>query len=192
VQAASVTPSISSVSPNPVPGSNSTQSLTIYGSNFQSGATVTLRDLTYGGTYSKTPTYLGSGELRISANFTNTTATWSVQVTNPGGSSSSQRSFQVQAASVTPSISSVSPNPVPGSNSTQSLTIYGSNFQSGATVTLRDLTYGGTYSKTPSYLGSGELRISANFTNTTATWSVQVTNPGGSSSSQRSFQVQAH
>jgi hypothetical protein len=191
VQASTVTPSVSGVSPNPVPGLDGSQTLTVFGSNFASGATVTLRDLTNGGTYSKTPTSLSSSQLTISANFTNATATWSVQVTNPGSSGSNQYQFQVQASAVTPSVSGVSTNPVPGLNGSQTLTVFGSNFASGATVTLRDLTNGGTYSKTPTSLSSSQLTISANFTNATATWSVQVTNPGSSGSNQYQFQIQA-
>jgi len=84
----------------------------------------------------------------------------------------------VQGTAVNPSISSVSPNPVPGSNSAQALTIYGNNFVSGATVTLQDLTNGGTYTKSTTYANSGQLSISANFTNATATWSAQVGQPG--------------
>src|SRR6185369_10173283 len=156
VQATSVTPNIGSVSPNPVPGSNSSQTLTFFGSNFVSGATVTLQDLTNGGTYSKSTTFISSGQLSISANFTNNTANWSAQVVNPGGAFSNVFTFQVQATSVTPNISSVSPNPVPGSNSSQTLTLFGSNFVSGATVTLRDLTNGGTYSKSTTFISSSQ------------------------------------
>jgi len=164
--------------------------LTINGSSFTSGATAILKDLTYGGTYNKSTSYSSSSRLSLSANFTNTTATWSVQVVNPDGSSSNVLTFQVQASSTPPSISSVSPNPVPGSSSSQTLTINGSSFVSGATVILKDLSYGGTYNKSTSYSSSSRLSISANFTNTTAVWSVQVVNPNGSSSNVYNFQVQ--
>jgi hypothetical protein len=59
-----------------------------------------------------------------------------VTFVNPGGQSSSAFNFTVSSAS--PSISGVLPNPVPGSNSGQQLTISGSNFASGATVTYHD------------------------------------------------------
>ncbi|MBI3645446.1 MAG: hypothetical protein HY233_05745, partial [Acidobacteriales bacterium] len=48
----------------------------------------------------------------------------------------------VQAA---PTISSVSPNPVTGSNSPQPFTINGAGFTAQSTVTLRDLTAGQTF-----------------------------------------------
>jgi surface antigen len=88
------------------------------------------------------------------------------------------------------SVTRVSPNPVPGSGNPQTLTIYGSGFRSGATAKLRDLSHGGEYTKSTAFVGSGQLTLAANFTNTTATWSVTVTNPGGTPSNSFSFQVQ--
>ncbi|HVT19599.1 MAG TPA: hypothetical protein VHQ90_25880 [Thermoanaerobaculia bacterium] len=187
-----VTASVSGVSPNPVPGLNGSQTLTVFGNNFVSGATATLRDLTHGGTFPKSVNFTNSGQLSLNANFTNTTATWSVSVTNPGTSESNQFQFQVQATGpVTASVSGVSPNPVPGLDGSQTLTVFGNNFVSGATATLRDLTNGGTFPKSVNFANSGQLSLSANFTNHTATWSVSVTNPGTSESNQFQFQVQA-
>jgi len=183
-------PTISSVSPNPVPGSNTAQTLTINGTGFQSGCTVRLIDITNGGTFDKTPTSLTATQVQISANFTNATATWSAQVRNPDGGQSSAFQFQVQRQTTNPTISSVSPNPVPGSNTAQTLTINGTGFQSGCTVRIKDISYGGTYDKTPTSVSSTQVRISANFTNTTATWSAQVLNPDGGQSNVVNFQVQ--
>ena len=304
-------PVITSTSPEPVPGSSSAQTLTIYGSNFVSGCTVTLADLTNGGTFPGKPTtFYTSGQISISANFTNATATWTAQVINPGGASSNVYTFHVQAAatqadlvpqgvSVSPTtvaaggtitvsytvrnqggtnapashtkiqiknpsnveatsqvfstvaisagssvneshpitipagsgagtynayvivdnnsevvqsntsndysaavpftvqasaanpvITSTSPEPVPGSSSAQTLTIYGSNFVSGCTVTLVDTTYGGTFpGKVTTFYTSGQISISANFTNATATWTAQVINPGGAASNVYTFHV---
>jgi len=190
VQGSTPAPVLTGVSPNPVSGSNSPQTLTVNGSNFVSGAIVRLRDLTNGGTFDKTPTSFTSGQLQISANFTTATATWSAQVINPDGQASSQLNFQVQGSTPAPVLTGVSPNPVSGSNSPQTLTVNGSNFVSGAIVRLRDLTNGGTFDKTPTSFSSGQLQISANFTTATATWSAQVINPDGQASSQVSFQVQ--
>src|SRR5579864_6667240 len=139
-------PSISGISPNPVPGIYGDQVITIYGCNFVSGATVTLNDLTYGGgPYTKPTTFYSSGQLTISANVTVENATWSAQVTNPDGTTSNVYQFttQIPAGGSPPSISGISPNPVPGIYGDQVITIYGCNFVSGATVTLNDLTYGG-------------------------------------------------
>lgn len=181
-QTTSLTPSITSVSPNPISGLDSQQIITINGNNFTSGCTITLKDLTNGGTYTKSSTYISSSQIQISANFTNNTAIWSVQVTSP--SSSNVFQFQVIA---TPNITSVSPNPVLGSNSQQLLTINGTNFSSGCTLTLKDLTNGGTFPKSTTFINSSQLQISANFTNNSATWSAEVSSPVSSNVFQ--FQV---
>ncbi|MFH1008123.1 MAG: hypothetical protein V1800_11600, partial [Candidatus Latescibacterota bacterium] len=92
------------------------------------------------------------------------------------------------ALAQTPSISSVSPNPVTGSNSAQPFTIYGSNFVSGCNVTLR--VGGSTYAnRTISSFSSTQIVINPIFTTTPATWTAQVINPNGTSSGQYSFQV---
>ena len=57
---------------------------------------------------------------------------------NPGGQSSTAFNFTVSASTAAPTVTSVSPNPVPGSNSAQKITINGSNFVSGATLTYHD------------------------------------------------------
>ncbi|HYU27039.1 MAG TPA: hypothetical protein VEO74_17645, partial [Thermoanaerobaculia bacterium] len=110
---------------------------------------------------------------------------------NPNGSSSNVYTFHVTATAAAPSITSTSPEPVPGSNSSQTLTLYGSNFASGCTVTLNDTTNGGTYTKSTTFISSTQIAISANFTNATATWTAKVTNPNGSSSNVYTFHVTA-
>jgi hypothetical protein len=91
-----------------------------------------------------------------------------------------------------PSISSVSPNPVTGSNASQPFTINGSNFVIGANVILRDLTTGEVFANRPASSFSGsQIVINPNFTTAAHTWSVQVINPDGKSASQYQFQVVA-
>src|ERR1035441_7766421 len=121
---ATAAPSITSVSPNPVTGSSSTQPFTIYGNNFVSGCNVTLQ--TGGVSYpNRTIGSFSSTAITINPNFTTTAATWTVQVINPSGQASAQYSFTVNAPAAAPSITSVSPNPVTGASSTQPFTIYG-------------------------------------------------------------------
>ena len=89
-----------------------------------------------------------------------------------------------------PSISSVSPSSPIGSNSTQPFYINGSNFVSGCNVTLRDLTTGETFAnRTITSFSSSQIRIDPNFTTAAHTWSVQIINPDGRSSSQFQFSV---
>jgi large repetitive protein len=89
-------------------------------------------------------------------------------------------------------ITSVSPNPVTGSNVQQLFTIKGSNFSSGATVTLRDLTLDQTFAnRKPSTLSSTQLSVQVNFTAAPDSWSVEVINLDGQSTGPFKFQVLA-
>jgi IPT/TIG domain len=99
---AAVAPVITSVSPNPVTGSNSVQLFTIYGNNFVSGANVTLRDLTAGQTFpNRTPVIFSTTQITVNVNFTSAAHNWSVEVINPDGGGSGQFPFKVVAASPT-------------------------------------------------------------------------------------------
>lgn len=89
---------------------------------------------------------------------------------NPNGSSSSSVNFSVIGSSIT----GVSPNPVPRLNGAQTITFYGSRFLSGAAVKIDDGT--GPYAKSPAVLSSGQMTISANLTNATATWKASIRN----------------
>jgi hypothetical protein len=117
---------------------------------------------------------------------------WDMQATNAAGQSSwsGPLYFTVSAAVLTPAVSSVSPNPVPGSNSAQTLTINGSNFVSGATLTYHD-TLGNTYSgRAANFVSSSQLVDPAfNDASDAGSWTVTVVNPGGSSSSAHTFTV---
>ena len=185
-------PVISSVSPNPVTGSNSAQPFTINGSNFVTGANVTLRDLTAGQTFAnRVASSFSSTQIVINPIFTTAAHSWSVEVINPNGQSSGQFQFQIIAPlGPPPVISSVSPNPVTGSNSAQPLTINGSNFVTGANVTLRDLTAGQTFAnRVASSFSSTQIVINPIFTTAAHNWSVEVINPDGQSSGQFPFPV---
>ena len=193
VAASAGAPSVSSVSPNPVPGSNSAQTLTINGANFVSGATLTYYDPVNGKTYSNRPTnFINAGQLTDTAFINGGDAgSWTVTVVNPGGGSSAPFTFTVSASA--PSVSSVSPNPVPGSNSAQTLTINGANFVSGATLTYYDPVNGKTYSNRPTnFINAGQLTDTAFINGGDAgSWTVTVVNPGGGSSAPFTFTVSA-
>ncbi len=88
------------------------------------------------------------------------------------------------------SVSSVSPNPVPGSNSPQTFTIYGANFDPNYTVTLRNLTTGAIYPNRSKFSQSTtSITLNPNFGANAATWTVEVINPGPVSSGQYQFPV---
>ena len=92
------------------------------------------------------------------------------------------------SSTTTPSISSVSPNPVTGSNSAQPFTISGTGFTSSTTVTLGNQY--NTYPNRPiSSWSASQIVINPNFGTTAAQWWVQVNN-GSLYSSKYYFNVQ--
>ncbi len=201
-------PAISSVNPaSPIPTGGNI-AFTIAGSNFVSGANIVLRDLTTGELFpNRSPSSFSPTQIVINPNFgTATTAatahTWSVEVINPGGATTGQTTFTVQAFPVstptpTPAISSVNPaSPIPTGGNI-AFTIAGSNFVSGANVVLRDLTTGDLFpNRSPSSFSPTQITINPNFGSATTaatahTWSVEVINPSGATTRQTTFTVQA-
>ena len=185
-------PSISSVSPNPVTGSTSPQTITIYGSNFVNKPTVAVTWSTGGSTLAAgNVTFVSSTQLQMSITTQLAADTWTVKVTNPDGKVSNTVSFTVQApAASAPSISSVSPNPVTGSTSPQTITIYGSNFVNKPTVAVTWSTGGSTLAAgNVTFVSSTQLQMSITTQLTADTWTVKVTNPDGKVSNTVSFTV---
>ena len=187
-------PSISSVSPQPMYASSNNQTLTIFGSYFQSGATLTFDPPTgqnIPSTASKL-TVVSSSQIDYQINNYNDSGTWTVTVTNPDGKSSSPKNFTVKPSETpAPSISSVSPQPMYASSNNQTLTIFGSYFQSGATLTF-DPPTGQNIPSTASKLtvvSSSQIDYQINNYNDSGTWTVTVTNPDGKSSSPKNFTV---
>ncbi len=89
-----------------------------------------------------------------------------------------------------PAIIGVSPNPVPGGNSTQFFTINGTSFDPNCTVTLRDLTTGINYpNRTKISQIATSITLNPTFGTPAHTWSVEVINSGGISSGQYLFPV---
>ncbi|MBC7784783.1 MAG: N-acetylmuramoyl-L-alanine amidase, partial [Burkholderiales bacterium] len=119
--------------------------------------------------------------------------TWAVRVNNPGGQSSNWTNFTVAAPVVTPSISSVNPESLLASNDNKALTILGSNFVQGATLTF--VAPGGQpFSSNASkltFVSSGQIIYQFNSQSDVGTWTVRVNNPGGQPSNSKSFQVVA-
>jgi subtilase family serine protease len=184
VNAPVVTPVISSLSPNPVTGSNSLQTLTIKGTGFQSGATV---QLSYtGATANAEVLSVSSTQIQALINVGTTARTWTVKVTNPGGAVSAGASLVVTAPAA-PTITALSPNPMTHSTANQTLTITGAGFQTGAQV---QLSYPGAYENAiVSSVTATQIQAIVNVGNTPRAWSVVVTNPGGGSSSAATLTV---
>jgi len=172
-----LSPEISSISPNPMDSLNNSQSMMIYGSNFQSGATLTFTAPT-GSTINSTSsklTFISSGQINYQINNANNTGTWSVKLTNPDGQVSNTLNFTVQAAgSSSPVISSLSFTSVPADSIDQTLVIYGDNFVTGNVVKYRWLNPIGSNTATASVISASQLSAAFNPSNVTNTIYVKV------------------
>jgi murein DD-endopeptidase MepM/ murein hydrolase activator NlpD len=118
---------------------------------------------------------------------------WNVQACNSSGCSgySSLYYFQAKSLSVpAPYISSINPNPVIGSTSQQTITLYGTGFKSGLSVYV-------TWTGDAKTLGSSQVSVDSSnqvriFINTWTdpdTWTVRITNSDGKVSNTKSFIV---
>ncbi|HEX8226994.1 MAG TPA: IPT/TIG domain-containing protein [Candidatus Saccharimonadales bacterium] len=124
-------PAVSSISPTSGSTAGGT-TVTINGSNFISGATVS-----FGGTAASNVVYVSSTQMRANAP-ARTAGGAGVRVTNPDGqSNSNQPTFTYVAPA--PSISVVAPTAGPTAGGTI-ITITGTNFVNGATVTVDGAT----------------------------------------------------
>jgi hypothetical protein len=171
-------PRITSVTPNPMIGSSSPQTLTINGSGFTSSSTVTLRSPFQ--TYVNLPTTSITGsQILMQVTIGTTAAQWTAEVIDHG-LSSGQSAFQVVAP--IPHIDSMNPNPVPGASSDQTVSVFGNNFVSGSGLKVRVIYPGGQTDLQGSqvtWISATQLNILINVGTGTANWTAQVINPGG-------------
>jgi subtilase family serine protease len=180
-------PGIVSLSPNPMTGLASSQTLTVNGAGFVagSGLEVTVGTVTYQGS---AVDFVSSSQLAVSVNVGATAQSLSVAVTVPGGKTTNSATLTVTAPAVAPAIAALSPNPMTGSNSAQTLTIVGSGFVSGSGMKV---TVGGIVYQGPeiSSLSTTELAVSVNVGTSAQSLTVQVTNPNGQTSNSATLAV---
>ncbi len=179
-------PSIVSLSPNPMAGSPSTQSLTVNGAGFTPGGSVKVGSVTY---QDGAVAFVSSSQLVVSVNVGASAQSLPVQVTIPGGKTTNAVTLTVNAP-VAPAITALSPNPIAGSASAQTLTISGTGFVSGSglKVTVGGTVYQGSQ---VTFVSSSQLTASVVVGTAAANLTVQVTNPSGLSSSGLSLGVTA-
>jgi hypothetical protein len=180
-------PSITSLNPNPMTASSSAQTLTINGAGFTagSGLTVKVGATSYSGAQ---VTFTNSSLLTISVNVGTTPETLAVQVTDPNGQSTNAVSLQVIAPAAPLAITSLSPNPMTGSNSGQILTITGTGFQAGLKLLIGSSTILSTQLMS---LSSTQIQVGLIVGLTTHTYPLQVINANGQASNTVNFQVNA-
>jgi len=174
-------PSLSSLAPSSATAGSGGFTLTVDGSDFESGATVT-----FGGSALST-TVVSATELQASvpASAIATAGNVSVTATNPGASKSNALTFKVNPA--VPSISGLSPSNATAGDAGFTLTVNGSDFESGATVTFN----GSALSTT--VVSSTELQASVPASAIAAAGDMAVTasNPGSAASNALTFTVKS-
>jgi hypothetical protein len=188
-------PSISSLSPpSETYGVSSNDSVAIYGANFLLGAKITVGTLvgtTVAGLNATATTpfvFVNDGQLRFYwANTSLPPETYDVRVENPGVAggliATAEGAFVIDGPQ--PTLTSVSPTPVTyGITGSSSITIYGSNFVVGSTITVGGLAgqtvTGTTASATTPYVFVNKTQLKFYWPNTSlapGSHTVQVTNP---------------
>ena len=159
-----------------------TSSSTSYGSPSDNLLAVSTPSISPGGSYSENGTVTvpsglspGTYYLWVIADNTNTAN----QGSNTGNDEAHSSAFTVAASTPTLSVSGVSPNPVPASNSAQTIEILGSSFQSGDTLTFTDKEGQSFTNRVPSFVSSGELDYAFNDQSDAGNWTVEVFSPDG-------------
>lgn len=173
-----LTPTITSLSPNTATAGGPSFTLTVIGTGFQSGATVTFNGTTLS-TIVANPAQLTAS---IPASLIASTGTFSVTVTSAGVLSNAV-SFTVGPP---PSISSISPTSVAVGNPTFTLSVNGSNFGSGSSVSFNGNSLTATVVSSSQVTASVPTTLVAN----TGTFPVTVTS-GGVPSNAVNFTVNA-
>jgi hypothetical protein len=181
-------PTLTSASPSSIPQGGSA-ALTLTGTNFQSGATVTSSTgITFSGT-----TFVKSTELTTTATVASSvaTGTYNVQVTNPdGGTATCTGCLTVTAAVPAPTLTAVSPGAV-GQQAKVTLDLTGTNFTTDSTVSF---SASGITADAVSYVSSTSLDVTTSVTSSAplGAANVTVTTPGGSATCTGCLTVDAH
>jgi surface antigen len=188
------TPVISGLTPNPLVGSNSKQTVSVNGSWFVNGSQVKLTWPAVGvapaGSATLPATFISSAELQISPTFGNDPATWTAQVINSGNVTSAPFNFQLHAP--VPTIQLLSPNSAQTGSPAFTLTVNGSTFDQGSVV-----YWNGMSVPTTPVVSSGGLttalqaQVPASDVASPGTATVTVFNPGpgGGTSAGVSFTI---
>jgi hypothetical protein len=170
------TPVISSISPANISAGNGSFSLTVNGSNFNSGSTVR-----WSGS-SRTTQYVSRTQLTavITASDVSEGGIWTITVRNTSPSIATSNGINFSVNNPVPSITSINPSSVKAGSASITLIIYGRNFIPGSSVQWGDTV------KTADYINSTRIAVSLTPGSVASTRSVSVSNPapgGGTSNS---------
>ncbi|MFC7669867.1 DUF4394 domain-containing protein [Hymenobacter humi] len=184
------TPTITSLSPNSATAGDAGFTLTVNGTGFVSGSTVSFNGST------RTTTFVSATQVTAAIPATDiaTAGSYNVTVTNPapGGGTSAPATFMVNPAVINnpvPAITSLSPASVTAGAAAQTLTVTGSNFLASSVVTFNSTA------RTTTFVSATQLTIGLTIADqaTPGTYNVTVTNPapGGGTSAPATFTVNA-
>ena len=173
------TPTLGSLSVNSAAAGSQAITITVNGSNFQSGAVVTFNGAAL------TTTFVSSTQVTATVPAGTLTIAGTVQVTvsNPGTSASNSLPFTITNSA--PTISSLNPNSATAGGAAFNLTVAGTGFVSGAVV-----QFGGT-NLTTTFTSSTQLTaaVPASAIASAGTIQVTVSNPGGAVSTSATFTI---
>ena len=172
---------LTAISPSTASANSKSVTITATGSGFVQGATIQFNGASIPSTFGSATSVTGT----IPAEALTETGSFPVTVSNPNGDTSNALTFTVTPALPLPVITSISPTTAPVGSPALTLTVNGSNFVQGSTV-----TFGGTNSAT-TFLSATQLRatVSAAQLSQAGTFTVVVTNPDGNVSNSVSFIV---
>ena len=176
------TPVIESLSPNTAYAGSSATVVTIAGARFLTGAAVTVN-----GT-SQAATFVSATQLTttLTAAQLSTAEILTLAVVNPDGGTSNAASFIVAAPPVSaPTITSLSPNSAYVGSASLAVTITGTQFISGAAVTVNGTSQAATFVSATQLTTT----LTAAQLSTVGTLTLAVVNPDGGTSNAAAFTV---
>ncbi|MEW6721532.1 MAG: polysaccharide deacetylase family protein [Thermodesulfobacteriota bacterium] len=175
------TPAITALSPSGAIAGGAAFTLTVSGANFVPGAAVR-----WNGS-SRTTAYVSPAQLQASIPAADiaSAGTYAVTVLNPDGYASNTFSFTVDTGVSAPAIAALSPSSATAGGASFTLTVFGSNFASGAVV-----RWNGT-DRATSFLSYSQLHASIPAADiaSAGTHNVTVLNPDGEASGASPFVV---
>jgi uncharacterized protein (TIGR03437 family) len=175
------TPTISSLNPASATEGGSGFTLTVNGTSFLSGATVS-----WNGSALVT-TFVSSTQLTaaVPAGLIASSGSASITVANAGGSASTSSGFSIIVP--TPTISSLTPTSATAGGAGFTLTVNGTNFISGAVVNWNGSALSTTFGSSTQLTAT----VPAGLITTMGSASITVTNSGGSPSTAATFPINA-
>ena len=182
------TPVLTTLSPSSTTAGSAGFAMTVTGTGFVSGATVTFNGS------ARAATYVSATQLTVAvlAGDVGTAGTASVVATNPtpGGGASNGLTFTINAANnPTPVLTALSPSSTTAGSGGFAMTVSGTGFVNGATVTFNGSA------RATTYVSATQLTVAvlAGDVGTAGTASVVATNPtpGGGASNALTFTINA-